>query len=261
MTTYNTLTLEVADKVGTLTINRPKALNALNSELLQELEAVTEEIQANQEIQVVVITGAGEKAFVAGADIKEMVNKNAMEGLTFSQLGNRAFAKIAKLRQPVIGAINGFALGGGLELALACDIRIGSTKAVMGQPEVGLGIIPGFGGTQRLSRIVGLGKAKEMIFTEKNLKADAAKEAGLLNQVVEPENLMATAYEMAAAINQNAPLAIELAKVAIDEGSDMTLAQGLQFEAQNFGLLFDTNDQTTGMNGFINKEKVSFDKT
>lgn len=260
MTEYNTLTLEVENKIGTLTINRPKSLNALNSEVLSELEKITEDIQANQDIQVLVITGAGEKAFVAGADIKEMVDKDALEGHVFSQLGNRAFAKIAKLRQPVIAAVNGYALGGGLELALACDIRIASENAKVGQPEVGLGIIPGFGGTQRLSRIVGLAKAKELIYTGSNIDAAEGEKMGLFNKVVAPEALMDTAYEMAEKINSNAPLAIEAAKVAIDEGYDMTLEQGLAFEAQHFGLLFATKDQKAGMQAFVNKEKAEFTK-
>ncbi|MCV3097183.1 MULTISPECIES: enoyl-CoA hydratase-related protein [Enterococcus] len=260
MTEYNTLQLEVANKIGTLTINRPKSLNALNAEVLSELEAITKEIGANQDIQVLVITGAGEKAFVAGADIKEMAEKNALEGHTFSELGNRAFAKIATLRQPVIAAVNGYALGGGLELALSADIRIASTNAKVGQPEVGLGIIPGFGGTQRLSRLVGLGKAKELIFTANNIDAGEGLRIGLFNQVVEADALLDTAYAMAEKINKNAPLAVESAKVAIDKGFDITLDQGLAFEAQSFGLLFATKDQKAGMQAFINKEKAQFTK-
>ena len=188
MATYNTLVLEVEDGIGTLTINRPDSLNALNTEVLTEIKQAAIDIETNKNIRILIITGAGNKAFVAGADIKEMASKNAIEGHKFSELGNTAFSSIANLNQPVIAAINGYALGGGLELALACDIRIASTNAIVGQPEVGLGIIPGFGATQRLSRAIGTAKAKEYILTARNIKADEALRAGLFNKVVEPDN-------------------------------------------------------------------------
>lgn|SRR5699024_10074 len=258
MTKYNTLLLEVDNKIGILTINRPKSMNALNSELLTELEKVAEEIEKNEAIDVVILTGAGEKSFVAGADIKEMAEKTAVEGQIFSKLGNTAFKKISNLRQPVIAAVNGYALGGGLELALAADIRIGSENAVLGQPEVGLGIIPGFGATQRLSRTVGLAKSKELILTARNIKANEALEIGLLNQVVESEQLMDAAKEMADHILSNAPLGVQYAKKVIDEGYNMPLDQALTLEENTFGLLFSTEDQKEGMQAFIERRDANF---
>ncbi|MBG9980527.1 enoyl-CoA hydratase/isomerase family protein [Facklamia sp. DSM 111018] len=260
MKQYNTLQFNVEEQIGTLTINRPKALNALNTELMTELIQILDDIQENQEVQVLVITGSGEKAFVAGADIKEMADKKAMEGKEFSHLGNKVCKKIANLRQPVIAAVNGYALGGGLEIASACDIRIGSKNAVVGQPEVGLGIIPGFGGTQRLSRLIGLAKAKELIYTGKNIKAEEAYEIGIFNHLAEPEKLMEEVYEMAHQILKNAPLAVEGAKKAIDKGYEMPIDHALAFEEDIFGLLFDTQDQKDGMQAFLNKKEAKFNK-
>lgn len=258
MTKYNTLLLEVDKRIGILTINRPKSMNALNSELLTELEQIVEEIETNKDIDVLILTGAGEKAFVAGADIKEMAEKTAIEGQTFSKLGNTVFKKISNLRQPVIAAINGYALGGGLELALAADIRIGSENAVFGQPEVGLGIIPGFGATQRLSRAIGLAKAKELILTARHINAKEATDIGLLNQVVEAEKLIDKAKEMANHMLSNAPLAVQYAKKVIDEGYDMPLNQALTLEENTFGLLFATEDQKEGMQAFIDQRDAQF---
>lgn len=258
MTTFNTLLLEKENDVGILTINRPKALNALNTEVLEELKQAILAINEDPDIRVLIVTGAGERAFVAGADIKEMADKNALAGREFSQLGNEAFYKLSTLRQPVIAAINGYALGGGLELALACDIRIGSTTAKVGQPEVGLGIIPGFGATQRLSRAVGLAKAKELILTGQNIDAEEALRIGLFNQVVEAENLLETAKEMAQKMLKNAPYAVEYAKAVIDEGYEMPLENALTLEEQTFGLLFSTDDQKEGMTAFIEKRKPDF---
>lgn len=258
MTEYNTLLLEVNSRIGLLTINRPKALNALNSELLTELNQVVEEIRTNDEIGVVIITGAGGKAFVAGADIKEMAAKNPIEGQEFSELGNTVFKSISNLKQPVIAAVNGFALGGGLELALAADIRIGTKNATVGQPEVGLGIIPGFGATQRLSRTVGLAKAKELILTARNIEADEALQIGLFNTVIEQDELMKTAKEMARQILENAPLAVQYSKAVIDEGYDMPLEQAITLEENTFGLLFSTEDQKEGMSAFLEKRDAEF---
>lgn len=258
MSVYNTLLLKIKDGIGTVTINRPKALNALTSELLSELGQVVEDIRTNDEIEVVIVTGAGEKAFVAGADIKEMKDKTTLEGQEFSKLGNTVLKNLSNLRQPVIAAVNGYALGGGLELALAADIRIGAENAVVGQPEVGLGIIPGFGATQRLSRIVGLSKAKELILTAKNIDAEEALRIGLFNTVVEQEELMNTALEMANQILANAPLAVQASKSVIDEGYDMSLNQAITLEENTFGLLFSTDDQKEGMEAFIEKRKPTF---
>lgn len=258
MSNYNYLTLTEENGIGVLTIARPKMLNALSTEVMEELDLVLEQIENDFNIQVLIVTGAGEKAFVAGADIAEMKDKNVFDGRDFSTFGNSVFTKLADLRQPTIAAINGFALGGGCELALACDIRLGSTNTKLGQPEVGLGIIPGFGGTQRLSRIVGIGVAKELIFTGKNINAQEGLRIGLLNQVVPNEELEMSARKMAESIQKNAPFAVELSKEVINAGAEMTLADGLRFEAEVFGSLFSTSDQKEGMEAFVNKRKPDF---
>lgn len=260
MLEYNTLLLEKKNRVGKLTINRPKNLNALNKEVLVELTQVLKAIEKDEDIQVLIVTGAGEKAFVAGADIKEMKDKNAIEGRDFSTLGNAAFSQLENLRQPTIAAVNGFALGGGCELAMACDIRIGSMNAKFGQPEVGLGITPGFGGTQRLSRLVGLAKAKELIYTAKTINADEAMNIGLLNQLVEASDLTAEAEKMAQAIMKQSPLAVEASKKLINRGYEMDLIHGLEMEAEMFGALFATEDQKEGMTAFTEKRKAAFQR-
>lgn len=258
MLEYNTLLLEKKNGIGTLTINRPKNLNALNKEVLEELTQVLKAIEKAEDIHVLIVTGAGEKAFVAGADIKEMKDKNAIEGRDFSTLGNAAFSQLENLRQPTIAAVNGFALGGGCELAMSCDIRIGSVNAKFGQPEVGLGITPGFGGTQRLSRLVGLAKAKELIYTAKTINANEAMSIGLLNQLVEAADLTAEAEKMAQAIMKQSPLAVEASKKAINRGYEMDLVHGLEMEAEMFGALFATEDQKEGMTAFTEKRKAAF---
>lgn len=258
MLEYNTLLLEKKNGIGTLTINRPKNLNALNKEVLEELTQVLKAIEKDEDIHVLIVTGAGEKAFVAGADIKEMKDKNAIEGRDFSTLGNAAFSQLENLRQPTIAAVNGFALGGGCELAMSCDIRIGNVNAKFGQPEVGLGITPGFGGTQRLSRLVGLAKAKELIYTAKTINANEAMSIGLLNQLVEAADLTAEAEKMAQAIMKQSPLAVEASKKAINRGYEMDLVHGLEMEAEMFGALFATEDQKEGMTAFTEKRKAAF---
>jgi enoyl-CoA hydratase len=258
MKTFNKILIDIKGKIGYLTINQPKALNALDSEVLQELNEALTEIQNNADIQVVIVTGAGEKAFVAGANIKEMSQKTPIEGMTFSELGNHVFSKLSNLKQPTIAAVNGFALGGGSELALACDIRIASETMKIGQPEVALGIIPGFGGTQRLSRLVGVAKAKELIFTGKNIKADEAEKIGLVNKVVASEELMAEAESLANQILKNAPFAVQQSKVVIDKGLELPLDHALTLEADTFGLCFATEDQTEGMTAFIEKRPSNF---
>jgi len=259
MTTYNTLTLEKNEGIGILTINRPKMLNALNQEVLEELSFALDEVETDFSIRVLIVTGSGTKAFVAGADIKEMKEKNAVEGRIFSSLGNAVFSKLEQLRQPTIAAVNGFALGGGCELALACDIRIGAENAKFGQPEVGLGIVPGFGGTQRLPRLVGIGKAKELIYTGANVAAAEASRIGLLNKVVEVEALLEETKTMAKKIMRNSPLGIEGSKKAINQGMQMGLQQGLVLESEIFGALFATEDQKEGMAAFVEKRKAQFE--
>ena len=258
MKNYETLLIEKENGIGTLTINRPKSLNALNTKVLEELHEAFLEIDQDEEIGVLILTGAGERAFVAGADITEMKDKNALEGRAFSNFGNKVFSTLENLSQPTIAAVNGFALGGGAELAMACDIRIGSEEAKFGQPEVGLGIIPGFGGTQRLSRLVGLAKAKELIYTAKTIKAEEAKDIGLVNQVVTADELMDSAVELAKTILKQAPLAVKASKRAINRGFEMDLAHGLEMEAEMFGVQFSTEDQKNSMNAFVNKEKPKF---
>ncbi|MCC5895307.1 MAG: enoyl-CoA hydratase/isomerase family protein [Alkalibacterium sp.] len=260
MTEYETLNYSTSSGIGTLTINRPKNLNALNTQVLTELNAILDEIEKDEEVQVLIVTGSGEKAFVAGADIKEMKDKNALEGRDFSAFGNKVFSKLENLRQPSIAAVNGFALGGGCELAMACDVRIGAVNAKFGQPEVGLGIIPGFGGTQRLSRIVGFSKAKELIYTAQTVDANEALNINLLNKVTEASQLIAEAERMAQAIIKQAPLAIEASKKAINRGYEMDLSHALEMEAELFGGLFATEDQKEGMTAFTEKTKAAFNR-
>ncbi len=257
MAEYKNLLFENEDGIGILTMNRPKALNALNSETLSELSSLVDEIAADDSIKAVIITGA-ERSFVAGADIVEMLNFSAAEGRTFGQLGQATFLKIEKMNKPVIAAINGFALGGGCELSMACDIRIASEKAKFGQPEVGLGIVPGFGGTQRLPRLVGKGKAKEIIFTGDIFDAQEALRIGLVQKVVAPEELMETAKAMAKRIMKNGPYAVRLCKDAINMGLDIDLASGQEYEATLFAVTCATDDKKEGMSAFVDKRKPSF---
>ncbi|WP_032120638.1 short-chain-enoyl-CoA hydratase [Clostridium amazonitimonense] len=250
--------LEKEGNIAIVTINRPKALNALNSETLKELDIIVDELENDESIYAVVLTGAGEKAFVAGADITEMKDLTTIEGRKFSVLGNKVFRRIENLEKPVIAAIHGFALGGGCELAMACDIRIATEKAKFAQPEVGLGITPGFGGTQRLARHVGLGIAKEMIFTGRMMKSDEALRIGLINKIVEVEKLMEEAKAMANLIASNAPIAVTLSKVAINRGMQCDIDTALMYEAEAFGQCFSTEDQKEGMSAFVEKRDKNF---
>ncbi len=251
----NNLILEVVGPIAVLKISRPKAMNALNSETLTELNQVLGEIEANDDIKVLILTGDGEKAFVAGADIAEMVNFTAAEGRAFGMRASEPFFKLQTMRQVTIAAVNGFALGGGCEISMACDIRIASENAVFGQPETGLGIIPGFGGTQRLARLVGMGRAKEIIYTGSNIDAQEAYRIGLVNKVVPQEELMDTAKKMAGKIARNASYAVSIAKAAINNGYDMDLHDAIEYEADLFGLTCSTHDKTEGMTAFLEKRK------
>lgn len=241
------------DGIRLLTINKPQSLNALDSEVLRELGSVVAETAADESIRVLIITGEG-RAFVAGADISEMVSKDPMQGLAFGKSGAEVFRAIEQLPIPVIAAINGFALGGGCELAMACDLRIASTKAKFGQPEVGLGIIPGFSGTQRLPRLVGPAKAKELVYTGEVIRADEALRIGLVNKVVEPEALMDEALALAEKIAAQAPVAVQLAKKAIDTGLQADIDTGIAIENDLFALCFSTRDQKVRMEAFLNKK-------
>ncbi|GAA0086718.1 short-chain-enoyl-CoA hydratase [Clostridium sp. CTA-7] len=250
--------LEKEGNLAIVTINRPKALNALNSGTLKDLDAVLDDLENDQNIYCVILTGSGEKAFVAGADISEMKDLTEDEGREFGLLGNRVFRRLEKLDKPVIAAISGFALGGGCELAMACDIRIASEKARFAQPEVGLGITPGFGGTQRLPRLVGEGKAKELIYTCATVKADEALKIGLVNKVVALESLMEEAKNMAKTIIANAPIAVRLCKDAINRGMQVDIDKAIKIEAEDFGKCFSTEDQKEGMEAFMEKRAKNF---
>lgn len=250
--------LEKGSNIATVIINRPKALNALNSETLKDIDTVLENLENDKDVYAVILTGAGDKAFVAGADISEMKDLNEEQGTEFGTLGNKVFRRLENLDKPVIAAIPGFALGGGCELAMACDIRIASEKAKFGQPEAGLGITPGFGGTQRLPRIVGEGKAKELIYTCDIIKADEALRIGLVNKVVAPENLMEEAKTMASKIAANAPIAVKLCKDAINRGMQVGMDEAIVIEAEDFGKCFSTEDQKEGMTAFTEKRAKNF---
>jgi len=246
---------EVEGHVGIMTINRPKALNALNEDVLKDLGAAFDAVNLD-EIRVVILTGAGEKSFVAGADIAAMSTMTKAEGEAFGKFGNDVFRKIEVFPVPVIAAVNGFALGGGNELAMSCDIRICSENAVFGQPEVGLGITPGFGGTQRLARLIGPGKAKEMVYGGRNIKADEAYRVGLVNAVYPQEELMAAAKKLASGIAKNAPIAVRNCKKAINDGLEADMDQAIVVEEKLFGDCFETEDQKEGMAAFLEKRKV-----
>ena len=247
--------LEKKGNIAVATINRPKALNALNSDVLTDLNELVDVVTADAEIRALVITGSGEKAFVAGADIGEMSTLTPAEGEAFGKHGNDVFRRIETLPIPTIAAINGFALGGGCELSMSCDIRICSEAAVFGQPEVGLGITPGFGGTQRLARLVSPGMAKQLIYTAKNIKADEAYRIGLVNAVYPAEELMAAAEKMANTIAGNAPIAVRACKKAINDGLQVDMDQAIVIEEKLFGSCFKTADQIEGMSAFLEKRK------
>jgi enoyl-CoA hydratase len=245
---------ELKDNIAIVTINRPEALNALNSQVLDDLAATFDAIDTNV-VRAVVLTGAGEKSFVAGADIGEMSTLTKAEGEAFGKKGNDVFRKIETFPIPVIAAINGFALGGGCEISMSCDIRICSENAIFGQPEVGLGITPGFGGTQRLARLVGEGMAKQMIYTARNIKADEALRIGLVNAVYKQSELMDAAKKMAKSIAMNAPIAVRNCKKAINEGMQVDIDKAIVIEEKLFGDCFESEDQRAGMGNFLEKDK------
>ena len=244
---------EVDGAVGIITINRPKALNALNEDVLNELEQAFDAVDLSV-VRCLILTGAGEKSFVAGADIGAMSTMTKAEGTAFGKKGNDIFLKIEKFPIPVIAAINGFALGGGCEISMSCDIRICSENALFGQPEVGLGITPGFGGTQRLARLVGAGMAKQLIYTARNIDAAEAKRIGLVNEVYPLADLMPAAKKMAAGIAGNAPIAVRACKKAINEGLQVSIDEGIAIEEELFGSCFESYDQREGMANFLRKK-------
>lgn len=255
---FKNLLVEKENGVALLTINSPRTMNALNSEVLGELECALFELNLDNEVRAVVLTGAGDKAFVAGADIKEMSTMSSFEGHQFGLKGQRVMMLIEKMTKPVIAAVNGYALGGGLELALACDFIYASEKAKVGFPEVTLGIMPGFGGTQNLARLIGPNKANELIFTGKMINAAKAASWGIVNEVFAPEELLPKAMECAALIASVGALGVTYSKNAIANGLNMGKEDGFRYEASLFGVLFSTEDQKEGMGAFVDKRKASF---
>jgi len=255
---FNNLLIEIADGTAIVTINRPAALNALTVEVLEELAAAFAELAQDASVACVILTGSGAKAFVAGADIAAMQSLDAVSAGSFARLGHEVLNAIENFPKPVVAAVNGFALGGGCELAMACDIRIAAENARFGQPEVNLGVIPGFGGTLRLTRLVGKGRAKELIFTGDMINAQEAYRIGLANKVVAAEELLATAREMATKIASKAPIAVRFAKEAIDNGLEMDLDRAGRFESNLFGICFATVDQKEGMQAFLEKRPAKF---
>jgi enoyl-CoA hydratase len=246
------------NNIAVLSINRPDALNALNYDTLTDIKTAFKSLSEDEEVAVVIITGAGEKAFVAGADIKEMRDMTPLEARQFMLYGQSVFNMIDSLPKPTIAAVNGFALGGGTELALSCDMILASEKARFGLPEVTLGIHPGFGGTQRLPRLIGAAKAKELIFTGKMIGAAEAEKVGLVNKVVAPDKLHEEAKALAEDILKNGQVAIRLVKSAINAGLDTTLEKGLAYEAETQGLAFSTEDKNEGLSAFMEKRKPKF---
>lgn len=255
---YENIILKKEDNLAILYINRPSALNALNQDTLQEIRLAISDVAEDDSVNGLIITGAGNKAFVAGADIAYMQNFSAQEGRAFAAYGENTFRMIELMEKPVIAAVNGFALGGGCELAMACDIRLASETALFGQPEVGLGIMPGFGGTQRLPRLIGEGRAKELIYTGDSIKAADAYRLGLINHIYPQKELMAEAKKLLQKIASQGPLAVRYAKHAIGRGMQVDLDSAMIIESDIFGLCFSTVDQKEGMKAFLEKRKPAF---
>ena len=256
--TYSSIELTSADGIATLTFNRPKALNALNTALLEELAHALNSIKKDEAIRVLILTGAGEKSFIAGADITEIATLTPLAAKKFAQFGQDIIGKLQGLAIPVIAAVNGYALGGGCEMALACDFIYASEKAKFGFPEVGLGVIPGFGGTQNLARLIGPNKAKELVFSGRIISAAKAREWGIVNELFAPEELLSKALETAREIASKGALGVAYAKDAIASGMEMTKEDGFRYEASLFGVLFATGDQREGMGAFLAKRAAEF---
>jgi len=257
---YKNILFEIKNKIAFVTINRPDKLNALNNDTLNELKTCFENIRLNDDVNVVILTGAGEKAFVAGADISELNKLDGTTGKTFAEFGQGVFNQIENLNKPVIAAVNGFALGGGCELAMACHIRLASEKAKFGQPEVNLGIIPGYGGTQRLSRLINTGRAAELILTGDIIDANEAFRIGLVNKVYKLEELLDKATELAEKISSKGQIAVELSLKAIVSTNNLSETDGLKYEAELFGNCCSTEDFKEGTSAFLEKRKPEFKK-
>ena len=249
---YENIIFEKKDGIGYVTVNRPEALNALNDSVIEELDSVFRAIDKDEEVKIAIITGAG-RAFVAGADIAQMSELNGTEGRDMTIQGQQVMELIESINKPVIAAVNGFALGGGNELSMACDIRIASETAKFGQPEVNLGIIPGYGGTQRLPRLVGRGMAKKLIYSAEIIDAEEAYRIGLVDEIVPADQLMDTAAKLAETIASKAPIAVKLAKAAINNGMNTDLKTGVQFEAEAYASTFVSEDRVEGMKAFLEK--------
>ncbi len=256
--TFETIRVETTDGIATLTINRPEKLNALNAQVLDELRHVFEALKVDETVRAVIVTGAGVKAFVAGADIKELASLDAGTGTRFAEKGQEIFSRIEALGKPVIAAVNGFALGGGCELALACHIRVAAENAKFGQPEVALATIPGYGGTQRLARLVGMGKAMELILTGDPIDATESLRIGLVNRVVAAAELLPSARAIAQKILTRGPVAVKHALQAVQAIAQLPLSEGLELEASLFGRCCGTEDFKEGTNAFLEKRSASF---
>jgi enoyl-CoA hydratase len=256
---YDNLLFEVSDKIARITFNRPNVLNALNRKTMDELGDCLKKVRADDDIRVLILTGAGEKAFIAGADINELSQQTPVNGREFTLYGQEIIHRLETLGKPAIAAINGFALGGGCELALACTLRVASRNAKLGQPEVKLGIIPGYGGSQRLPRLCGKGVAHELILTGEMISAEEALRVGLVNRVVESAELLATAEAIARKIIANAPLAVKYALEAVEHGMEMPQEEGLHLEATLFGLCCATQDMREGTRAFLEKRPPKFE--
>jgi len=256
--TYSNIVFETTDGIATITFNRPKALNALNSSLLDELDHALQAIAANEEIRVLVLTGAGEKAFVAGADITELAKLDTLSAKVFINKGLSIINKIAELPIPVIAAVNGFALGGGLEIAMACDFIYASSSARFGQPEINLGLIPGYGGTQRLPRIIGIGRAKELLLTGKMILAEEAHRLGIVNRILAPEALLSEVMAIAKEMATKGKVALRAIKQAVNGGLNVDLASGLRIETDAFAICLASSDAKEGTSAFLEKRKPLF---
>jgi enoyl-CoA hydratase/carnithine racemase len=255
---YKYIIYEKSEGIATITINRPEALNALNKEAIEEMLKVLEDSRIDENIRVVVLTGSGEKAFSTGADIKAMKGTNALKAMETSQIGQKLCLAIENMEKPVIAAINGYALGGGLEVAMACDIRIASENAKMGQTEINIGLIPGWGGTQHLARLIGVTKAKELIFTGKMIDAKTAEQIGLVNMVVPQNNFRETVRQFALELAQKAPVALRVAKALINKGLEINMDAALKLESAGFGVVASTEDLQEGVIAFTEKRKPIF---
>ena len=249
---------EKSEGIATITLNRPEALNAFSKEVVNEVLQALEDVKTDENVRVVVLTGAGEKAFSVGADIKAMKGFNALKARELSLMGERLCSALEHLEKPVIAAINGYALGGGLEVAMACDLRIASERARMGQTEINIGLIPGWGGTQRLTRLIGRTKAKELVFTGKMVDATTAEQLGIVNMVFPAEEFREKARQFAKELTFKAPVALKVAKALINKGADMSLDAAIALEREGFGVVASTEDLQEGVSAFLEKRKPTF---